>query len=118
MADLSVSQAKQATAKSASDVFGPLEADALATLAFWVSHGGRMLDSKGALDAAKFILEKKYGKSPESSTGAEPTWMRIVRKAMTVDGVPLQDIPGVSDSLTGSAEVEEVTFEFNWGEAS
>lgn len=120
MSDMSVQQAKQSTAKASAEVFDPLVDDALATLEFLVSYGGRMLDLKASLAAAQFVLEKKYGKTPDQSSGQEPKWMRIVRKAMTVDGVPIESMPGVADSLGGTVttEQEEITFEFVYDQAS
>lgn len=120
MADMSISQAKQATAKSAADVFSPLEADAIETLQFWIGHGGRVLDGKAALDAAKYVLDKIHGKTPDQSSGQEPLWMKVMRRAVHVDGVPVENLPGMDEALGGTASgvVEEITFEFIWDEAS
>lgn len=117
MADMSPSQAKQATAKSVADVFGPLEDDAIASLKHWLSPVGRHLEPQRNVDSIKIVLDKLYGKTPEQTSASEPKWMQIVRKSVSVDGIPLQNLPGVSESLNGRAEIEEVTFEFVWDEA-
>lgn len=123
MKDMSPAQAKQVTAKSATDVFGPLEAKALKTMEKLVSDGMAFMEPQQARMAAEYILDKLYGKSPDNSQGAEPTWMKIMRKAVHVNGVPVEDIPGVSEALSGqgvtaSADIEETTFEFVWDTAS
>src|SRR5215213_6249635 len=116
MSDISVAQAKQASSRSAADAFGPLEKKAMATLEKLVSDGMAFMEPQQARMAAEFILDKLYGKTPDNSQGAEPTWMKIMRKAVHVNGVPVEDIPGVSEALsdqvvTASAEMEEITFE-------
>jgi hypothetical protein len=122
MSEISLAAAKQNTARSASEVFGPLEADAIATLHFWTSHGGRMLDGKAALDAAKYILDKLHGRTPDLSQGQEPLWMTVVRKAVHVDGAPVENMPDVQSAMSNgtraSGDIEEITFEFVWPEAS
>ncbi len=123
MPEISSAQAKQASSKSAADVFGPLEGRALATLEKLVSEGMAFMEPQQARMAAEYILDKLHGKSPDNSQGAEPTWMKIMRKAVHVNGVPVENIPGVSEALsdqgvTASADMEEIVFEFVWPTAS
>lgn len=123
MSEMSPAQAKQAISKSATDVFGPLEAKALKTMEKLVSDGMAFMEPQQARMAAEYILDKLYGKTPDNSQGAEPTWMKIMRKAVHVNGVPVENIPGVSEALsdqaaTASADIEEIVFEFVWPTAS
>lgn len=117
---MSIAQAKQATAKSAADVFGHLEPKALDMLEKFLDPSMVYVEPAMALKALEFVLDKLYGKTPEAASGSEPKWMHIMRKAIQVDGVAVQDLPGMKEALSNgqaTAVEEDIVIEFNWDEA-
>lgn len=81
MYDYPARKAITSTSQTAAEAFDPLVAKAIKALEIALNNAHE--DPKTAADVAKYILDKKHGRTPDTRSGEAPLWMKVLQRKIT-----------------------------------